>query len=302
MVVDPHSRAGTGRAAHPAAALVAVLAATVVTALTGCGSPASGDPAARTPRATSSPFEHVHGIAQDGPAVLLATHDGLFRQVGDQPPVRVSDQPFDVMGFTVAGDRFLASGHPAPGTDYPADLGLGQSADGGRTWAPVSLLGQVDFHRLRAVGARVWGITAADGRLLASADSGRTWNTLGTPGLFDIAIDPTEPTRLAGTTSAGPVLSTDGGRTFTRLTAAPVVLLLAWTGTGLYGVTPSGTIWRSPDGRAGWTRTGTVTGTPQAIWADGTRLAVATDRAISVSTDAGRTMIDRITLTPPSQP
>lgn len=278
------------------AVLAAVLAATAVV-VTGCGEPtaretASGD---ETP---SRWFEHVHGIAQDGPAVLLATHNGLFRQVGTDPAVRVSDQPFDVMGFTVAGDRLLASGHPAPGTDYPADLGLGQSADGGRTWAPVSLLGTVDFHRLRAVGDRVWGITADEGRLLASADAGRTWTTVSRPGLFDFAVDPTDPTRMVGTTQSGPVSSTDGGRTFAPIPGAPVVLLLAWTGTGLYGVTPTGTVLHSSDGRAGWTQTGTGTGTPQALWADGSRIAVATTRGVSVSSDGGRTFTNRVMFPP----
>ena len=266
--------------------------------LTGCAVPTSRAPAGSSAN-TSVPFGHVHGIAQDGPAVLLATHDGLFRQVGGGQPVLISDQSFDVMGFTVAGDRLLASGHPAPGTDYPSDLGLSQSTDGGRTWAPVSLLGDVDFHRIRALGPRVWGITADGGRLMASADRGRTWTTLSTPGLFDVAVDPADPTRLVGTTEAGPMSSTDAGRTFTAIPGAPVLLLLAWTGTGLYGATPTGTIIHSPDGRTGWTRTGATTGEPQALWADGTQVAVATTRAVSLSTDGGRTFTERISLTPP---
>lgn len=276
--------------------LAAGLAATAIV-VTGCGAPTARDTISGT-EAPSGLFEHVHGVAQDGPAVLLATHEGLFRQVGNEPPERVSDQPFDVMGFTLARNRLLASGHPAPGTDYPADLGLGQSADGGRTWIPVSLLGRVDFHRLRAVGDRVWGITADDGRLLASVDAGRTWTAVSRPGLFDFAVDPVDPTQMVGTTQSGPVSSTDGGRTFASMPGAPVVLLLAWAGTGLYGITPSGTILYRSNGRAGWTQTGTVTGAPQALWADDTRIVVATTRAISVSNDGGRTFTDRVVNSP----
>ena len=35
-----------------------------------------------------------------------------------------------LMGFAPAADRWLASGHPGPGMDAPADLGLLASADG----------------------------------------------------------------------------------------------------------------------------------------------------------------------------
>lgn len=292
-MLTPHRK---GISARRPPILAVVLAATAIV-VTGCGAPTAGDTTSGS-ETPSGWFEHVHGVAQDGPAVLLATHEGLFRQVGNEPPVRVSDQPFDVMGFTLARNRFLASGHPAPGTDFPAQLGLGQSADGGRTWAPISLLGMVDFHRLRAVGDGVWGITANDGRLLASADAGRTWTTVSRPGLFDFAVDPADPTQMVGTTQSGPVSSTDGGRTFAPIPGAPVVVLLAWASAGLYGITPTGALLYSSNGRAGWTQTGTVTGAPQALWADGTRVAIATTRAVSVSNDGGRTFTDRVVIPP----
>jgi hypothetical protein len=56
-------------------------------------------------------------------------------------PKAVSQEAFDVMGFTKNGDRWLASGHPAAGSTAPGDLGLLESTDEGVTWSPVALSG-----------------------------------------------------------------------------------------------------------------------------------------------------------------
>ncbi|WP_348245882.1 WD40/YVTN/BNR-like repeat-containing protein, partial [Salmonella enterica] len=85
----------------------------------------------------------------------------------------------DTMGFAVVGpDRFIGSGHPELRDDLPPLLGLISSSDAGRTWEPVSLLGEADFHALDADGARVVGYDASGGRLMRSDDGGRTWTTL----------------------------------------------------------------------------------------------------------------------------
>lgn len=103
--------------------------------------------------------------------IVLTAGDGETTRTGG--PAQISQEQQDFMGFTVAGpDRLLASGHPTPGQDLPAALGLIESRDGGRTWQPVSLLGQADFHVLRAAGERVYGFDPASGMLLASGDGG----------------------------------------------------------------------------------------------------------------------------------
>ena len=104
---------------------------------------------------------HVHGLGinpADG-ALFIATHTGLWRSgLGESKSVRVGDNNQDTMGFTVIGrDRFLGSGHPDFRTDLPPLLGLIESNDGGRSWEPISLLGQADFHVLRSAGEpRIW--------------------------------------------------------------------------------------------------------------------------------------------------
>lgn len=208
--------------------LVALLAGAIVLA-TGTGtdeqSPGAGAPSG------AAAGGHVHGLGltPSGDGVLIAAHNGLFRApVGGGAAVQVSAEQQDFMGFTVASpERLVASGHPAPGQDLPPALGLIESRDGGRTWQSVSLLGEVDFHVLRAAGERVYGFDGASGRLLASADGGRTWQERPVPApIFDLAIAPGDPQRLIAATEAGLVASRDGGRSWNL--AGDAVGLLAW--------------------------------------------------------------------------
>jgi photosystem II stability/assembly factor-like uncharacterized protein len=84
-------------------------------------------------------------------------------------------------------------------------------------------------------------LLAADGALLTSTDSGRTWTDLGTPGLYDIAVHPADPATLVGTTEAGPRSSAPTAAGLSPRSRAPVLGLLTWADTGLYGITPTGT-------------------------------------------------------------
>lgn len=77
------------------------------------------------------------------------------------------------MGFTVVGEnRFLGSGHPDLRIDLPPLLGLLVSTDSGRSWDPISLLDEADFHVLRSADERVYGYDSSNDRLLVSGDAG----------------------------------------------------------------------------------------------------------------------------------
>jgi hypothetical protein len=248
----------------------------------------SGDP----DRATMA--GHVHTLAYEGETLLIGTHEGLWAQAPGGDPAPRSTDPFDVMGFALAGERMLASGHPGPGMDAPADLGLLASADDGVTWSAVSLSGEVDFHRLTASGDVVLGINAHDGRLLRSADRGLTWTDLGTPGLFDLAVAPTDPDVVVATHEDGPVRSTDGGTSFAAIDAAPLLALLAWSGTTLYGIAPDGRVHASSDAGLTWAARGSVGEMPIAVAADGARISTLVGNDILESLDGGATFVPRI--------
>ncbi len=237
---------------------------------------------------------HVHNLAYDGDTLVLGTHDGLWAQQAGGIPIQVSAESFDVMGLAQAGGTWFASGHPGPGMDAPADLGLMASADSGVTWSNVSLSGEVDFHRLTAAGNVVLGQSAHDQKLLRSDDAGLTWQDLGAPPVFDIAMNPSDGTQVLATTEQGLLASTDGGRSFAALPASPVLMLVSWTAGAVYGVSANGDVHASRDQGTTWRAVGSVPGQPIALAAAGERVAILVDDVIWESLDGGTTFTSRI--------
>jgi photosystem II stability/assembly factor-like uncharacterized protein len=240
---------------------------------------------------------HVHGLGinpADG-ALFAATHTGLFRAApGERRAKRVANRYQDTMGFTVTGpDRFLGSGHPDGSEDLPPFLGLIRSTDAGRTWEPVSLLGERDFHVLEAAGERIYGYgsdyDSQQASLLVSDDGGRTWEERTTPEpLISLAIDPNDPDRVVASGEHGAYTSSDAGRGWRPLGVDPG--FLAWTRRALCRVGPGGDVSCSDDGDGDWETVGAIDGQPAAFDSAGNELYVALhDGTIKRSRDAGRT-------------
>ena len=242
--------------------------------------------------------EHVHGLGvnpADG-ALYIATHTGLFRMPrGSDDSERVGDRLQDTMGFAVAGpDRFLGSGHPDLRDDLPPLLGLIESSDAGRSWTPISLLGEADFHALRVNGARVVGYDAGRGRVMASDDGGREWTSLGSPGeIVDLALHPDDPSRIVATGGTGVITTDDEGLTWTRLPAEAAIL--AWpVADALYGFSLDGAVTVSRDRGASWEPVGDLGGEPAAVTATGrdTLIVALHDGRIVSSEDGGASWAD----------
>jgi hypothetical protein len=234
----------------------------------GSGAPMAGGPSIGDP----GPI-HVHGLGinpKDG-ALFVATHTGLFRAAdGERKATRVADRFQDTMGFTVVGpDRFLGSGHPDGREQQPPFLGLIESRDAGRTWEPVSLLGERDFHVLEAAGSRIYGFGSdfetKQAALLVSDDGGRSWAQRTPPeGLISLAIDPQDPDRIAVSGEQGLYSSSDAGQGWRPLDGA--ASLLAWPAADrLFAVGLDGTVARSADAGRSWRRLGNVDGQPAAF-------------------------------------
>lgn len=243
---------------------------------------------------------HVHGLGID-PAdgsLFIATHTGLFRVGKDsRKAVRIAERYQDTMGFSIVGpSRFLGSGHPdARDASLPPLLGLIESDDAGKTWTPISLLGEADFHVLRSAGKRVYGYDASNDRLLGSADEGQSWKELEQPGpILDLAPDPSYPQRLVATaiggSEQGMYASRNGGTKWDRLSDA--VGLMAWPAPErLYLVDGEGKVLSSDDAGRTLAPRGEIGGQPAALLAAGKdELYVALhDGTIKRSTDGGAT-------------
>ncbi|MEU9605520.1 F510_1955 family glycosylhydrolase [Streptomyces sp. NPDC048057] len=279
--------------------LIALSASTLALALTLTACGGDGDDGGKS--AASADISHIHGVGvhpTDG-KLYVATHNGVYTPGDKNAPVLVGDRKDDFMGFAITADgTFLASGHPAPGRDAPANLGLIESADVGKTWKDRSLTGEVDFHSLEHAHATIYGYDSTNGLLRVSKD-GSTWETRSELKALDLAVSPTDPDTVLATTESGIARSTDGGKTFAP-GAKPVMAFLSWSDAkALYGVDPTGKISVSADGGKTWKETGTAPGgQPQALTAIGAqRLIAATGDGVYESQDGGASFTKRLDVT-----
>lgn len=242
---------------------------------------------------------HVHGLGvnpADG-ALFVATHTGLFRASAQASSAeRVAGRYQDTMGFTVVGpNRFLGSGHPDGRESLPPFLGLIESSDAGKTWRPVSLGGEVDFHVLEASDERIYGygsdFESREPRFLTSADGGRHWERLEAPEpVMSLAISPEDSKQIVVSGEERVYRSGDGGRRW-RPTGAPAPGLLTWNARGLFVFDAGGRVWRAEAADGSWAPTGEpVGGTPAAADSgpENELLVALHDGIVKRSLDAGR--------------
>jgi len=237
---------------------------------------------------------HVHGLGinpKDG-ALFAATHTGLFRIEEDGHAERVAGRYQDTMGFTVVGaDHFLSSGHPGV-REYlddklPPLLGLRETRDAGRSWKSISLLGDADFHILVSAHGRVYGYDSSSSALMVSEDRKR-WDSRSKIELEDFAVSPFDPNKILATSRSSLLESLDGGRTWSRLPAPPLLLLEWQDEAGLWGLAPDGSVQRSEDSGRSWQSPGTLNGPPEAFLAvSGALYAAVEEDGLYVSRDGG---------------
>lgn len=284
--------AGRGTASRSRAVAGAALGAVLLWG-SGCGGSDQGTSSGPATSEDPGPI-HVHAVGvdpADPDSVVLATHTGLFRWSEDADrPELIGTLRQDTMGFTVIGpQRYLGSGHPDLRTGQPPLLGLISSTDGGRSWSPVSLLGEVDFHILRAAGSRVVGMDSQTGSVFVSDDAGRRWVRRTPPGeLVDMVLDPADADHILASTPAALLISRDAGRTWAPSPGGAGHL--AWPRRDtVFRVGPDGQVSASRDGGRTWKTRGRIDGEPSAFTAiDASRLLVTThDGVLIESRDGG---------------
>lgn len=275
-------------AIRPLLAVAGTSVAALVLAACGGSSSDTGDEASTSQ--SSEALSHVHGLGVD-PAdgrVYVATHNGLYTVAKGQKPELVGDSGDDFMGFTVTGEKtFIASGHGAPDSDRPGNVGLIETKDTGRTWTSRSLSGEADFHSLDSAKGTVYGYEG--GRIRVSSDL-KSWDDRATLEALDLAVSPAGD-KLLATTAEGVATSTDGGRTFGK-GAGPVQAFVSWPAEqSLFGISTSGKLSSSADSGRSWKElTAVPGGQPQALTAvNADHILAATMTGVYESRDGGRT-------------
>lgn len=213
-------------------------------------------------------FVHIHGLGIDPgqpDVVWLSTHQGLIRITETSGWAYVGKTRPDLMGFTVSPSEpgvLYSSGHPGKGLNLPNPVGLIVSRDGGQTWQPVSLTGQVDFHAMAVSGADPRLIYGWHGELYRSEDGGATWKRSapaalaeGGHGPFQLAAHPRERRQLLAATAKGLLRSQDLGENWETLLpgtvtavayhpAAPDRIVAYQHGKGLLHSADGGRTWK----------------------------------------------------------
>lgn len=183
-----------------------------------------------TPAHAETILQHVHGLAfsADGSSLMIPAHAGLavYR---DGRWSKMSGPEHDFMGFSVANNAIYTSGHPAPASPMRNPLGLMKSTDGGKSWQPLGLSGESDFH-LMAAGYRSNAVyvvnPGANSRMPQAGiyftqDDGKTWKRSEARGLSEritsIAAHASDANTVALGTADGLYLSQDAGASFKRV-------------------------------------------------------------------------------------
>lgn len=185
---------------------------------------------------------HVHGLSYsaDGTRLIIPGHGGLVLFAGGRWS-KAEGPAHDYMGFSATRDALYSSGHPAPGSGLTDPLGVIKSSDGGKTWQPLGLGGESDFHTMAtsyATNALYLATREANSRMSEpgiyyTLTDGLTWQRtadLGRGyGLHGLAVHPTDAAVVAAATDAGLFLSRDSADNFEQLVDTRVVIAARFT-------------------------------------------------------------------------
>lgn len=256
-------------------------------AITGCAT----DDAQKAQSTAVTPFGHVHGIGLNpgDDRLYVASHNGVFR-LDDGTSTLVAGRAQDTMGFTIASaDRFLASGHPAIGSDDPNPLGLISSTDRADTWRPVSLGAEADLHAIDTTEKLIYAYESS-GTIIRSDDDGQTWDVIAPGEFIDIAADPTSPDQLLATTPTGVLLTIGPDAEPDQVTEAPPMVFVDRTSDGrIVGLDPNGSVFVGSTDAANWEERSSLGSRPEALSVRSDTWFAATDSGLFQSRDEGAT-------------
>ncbi len=124
---------------------------------------------------------------------------------------------------------------------------------------------------------------------MVSSDGGRQWQPRTPPtGIFDLAVDPRDDSRVVASSERGLIISGNAGASWRRLPQdAPGLVAWSTTDDALYLIDGRGTVLVSEDAGREWRNRGNVGGQPVAFIASGKDLYAALADGTVVHSDDG---------------
>ena len=190
---------------------------------------------------------HVHGLSfsPDGKRLFIPSHVGLAIY-SEGKWSKAPGPEHDFMGFSATRGALYSSGHPASGSSLRNPFGLLRSKDGGKTWEPLGLTGEADFHIMAVsyASSAVYVLNSVPNSRMRAAgihfttDEGKTWQANKSSGLLGkvaaLAVHPSKGNVLAAATDAGVFLSVNSGDTFSAAAAGAQALSVCFDLDGVY--------------------------------------------------------------------
>ena len=277
----------------------------------GCGSGTATTSAGRAPRSDrlvdfskKPPYVNALDVDPSNGDLLLTTNRGFWRIDADKHTVTRmrstmtagsrSSPVGTFLEILVAGPgRLIGSGHPDRLGALPNFLGLIESDDDGKTWRPVSRLGDADLHKIVLKHGRMYAFDAVLAAMLISSDAGKTFTEQFTPRglIIDFEVDPRDPNHIFAANDSTLFRSEDGGKRWRGVVEGQGIRL-AWPAPdAFYRAEKDGTVQRSRDGGASWSPVGRVPGEPYKFKALGPEslLLALSDGTVLKTKDGGRT-------------
>ncbi len=177
---------------------------------------------------------HVHGLSYspDGKRLFIPSHVGMAIYSAGRWS-KASGPKHDFMGFSATQRALYSSGHPAPGSSLRNPFGLMKSTDGGKSWEPLGLSGEADFHLMAPsyststlyVFTPVPNSRMPQAGIYYTIDDGKTWRFSSGKGLSGriaaLAAHPARGNVVVAATESGLFISDDHGDSFKAVAAGP---------------------------------------------------------------------------------
>lgn len=269
---------------------IAIAAFVAVVYALGSGSAGPTNSVSGLPR--TSDYHSLLVAPTDANALLLGTHEGLFRS---------PDGGLTWEAASLAGDDAMNLAQPNAGTVWAAGHQvLSRSVDGGANWEEVrpSGLPSLDVHGFAVDPrdpSRLLAAIAGEG-LFRSTDGGKSFTLLSRqvgPGVMALAILPNGRVLAGDMATSTLVASSDSGSTWKPLIRASVMGLAVDPADPKRMIASGPGVLLSSDGGASWRQTLKLdAGSGPVAWSKSNPEAayvVGFDRSLYRSTDAGAT-------------